>query len=119
PSFLFEGDVARALCEAAPQITMEDLARYRVVTRRPVTAEFRGHEFASNPPPSSGGVLIAYGLRRLEHGERFEAADVLEAMRAQNSARDSLFHSQLYRGGLARRLVDAPSMTTHISVVDA
>jgi gamma-glutamyltranspeptidase/glutathione hydrolase len=33
--------------------------------------------------------------------------------------RDKLFASQLYRGGLARRLVDAPSMTTHISVVDA
>jgi gamma-glutamyltranspeptidase/glutathione hydrolase len=40
-------------------------------------------------------------------------------MRLQNAVRDRLFHSQLYRGGLARRLVDAPSMTTHISVVDA
>jgi gamma-glutamyltranspeptidase/glutathione hydrolase len=40
-------------------------------------------------------------------------------MRAQDAVRDKLFASQLYRGGLARRLVDAPSMTTHISVVDA
>jgi gamma-glutamyltranspeptidase/glutathione hydrolase len=98
---------------------MDDLARYRVITRRPVRTTFRGYEFASNPPPSSGGVLIAYGLRQLEACARFEAADVLEAMRAQSAARDTLFHSQLYRGGLARRLVDAPSMTTHISVVDA
>jgi gamma-glutamyltranspeptidase/glutathione hydrolase len=118
-SFLVEGDVASALCETAPQITMDDLARYRVITRRPVRTTFRGYEFASNPPPSSGGVLIAYGLRQLEACARFEAADVLEAMRAQSAARDTLFHSQLYRGGLARRLVDAPSMTTHISVVDA
>ncbi len=118
-SFLYEGDFARALCEAAPQITPEDLAGYRVITRRPVTTTFRGHEFASNPPPSSGGVLIAYGLRLLERRARFEAADVVETMRLQNAVRDRLFHSQLYRGGLARRLVDAPSMTTHISVVDA
>ena len=40
-------------------------------------------------------------------------------MREQNAVRDKLFASQLYRGGLVRRLVDAPSMTTHISVVDA
>jgi gamma-glutamyltranspeptidase/glutathione hydrolase len=118
-SFLFDGDVARALCEAAPQITMEDLARYRVITRRPVTTTFRGNEFMSNPPPSSGGVLIAYALGLLEHRKRVGPVETLEAMRAQNAVRDSLFHSQLYRGGLARRLVDAPSMTTHISVVDA
>jgi gamma-glutamyltranspeptidase/glutathione hydrolase len=118
-SFLVGGDVAHAICEVAPQLTKDDLAGYRVITRRPVRATFRGHEFASNPPPSSGGVLIGYGLRLLEERARFEASDVLETMRSQNAVRDRLFHSQLYRGGLARRLVDAPSLTTHISVVDA
>ncbi len=118
-AFLSTGDVARALCEIAPQITPEDLAGYRVITRRPVTAMFRSDEFGSNPPPSSGGVLIAYGLQLLERGGSFEPADLIETMRGQNAVRDRLFHSQLYRGGLARRLVDAPSMTTHISVVDA
>ena len=89
-----------------------------MITRRPVTATFRGHTFASNPPPASGGVLIAYGLRRLDALARFGSPEVIETMRAQDAARDDLFESQLYRGGLARRLVDAPSMTTHISVVD-
>jgi gamma-glutamyltranspeptidase/glutathione hydrolase len=117
-SFLVDGDLARALCEAAPHITMDDLAQYRVITRRPVTTTFRGYEFASNPPPSSGGVLIAYGLRLLEERGRVDVADVLETMRGQHAVRDKLFYTQLYRGGLARRLVDAPSMTTHISVVD-
>src|SRR5207237_3959163 len=65
-TFLYRGDVAHALREAAPQITHDDLAGYRVITRRPVATSFRAHEFASNPPPSSGGVLIAYGLRQLE-----------------------------------------------------
>ena len=41
-----------------------DLAEYRVIWRRPVRATF-AHEFVSNPPPSSGGVLIGYGLRLL------------------------------------------------------
>ena len=118
-SFLSDGDVARAICDAAPQITLEDLAGYRVITRRPVRTSFREYEFASNPPPSSGGVLIAYGLRCLEESGRYVPSEIVATMRAQNEVRDRLFESQLYRGGLARRLVDAPTMTTHISVVDA
>jgi gamma-glutamyltranspeptidase/glutathione hydrolase len=118
-SFLYDGDVARALCDTAPQIAPDDLAGYRVITRRPVTAAFDGHEFASNPPPSSGGVLIAYGLQRLARAGGLGVTEIVETMRAQDAARDGLFASQLYRGGLVRRLVDAPTMTTHISVVDA
>jgi gamma-glutamyltranspeptidase/glutathione hydrolase len=118
-SFVYEGDAARALCELAPQISLDDLASYRVIARRPVRTTFRRHELASNPPPSSGGVLVAYGLRRLDGKRRLDARAVIDTMRAQDDARDSLFRSQLYRGGLARRLVDSPTMTTHISVVDA
>jgi gamma-glutamyltranspeptidase/glutathione hydrolase len=64
-------------------------------------------------------VLIAYGLQRLERRGAYGVRDLVETMREQDAVRDGLFASQLYRGGLARRLVDAPSMTTHISVVDA
>ena len=34
--------------------------------REPVRASFRGREALTNPPPSSGGILIAYGLEVLE-----------------------------------------------------
>src|SRR5436190_8240496 len=64
---LYHGELARALADATPHITPEDLAEYRVIRRRPVAAPFRGTEFTSNPPPSSGGVLIAYGLRLLDN----------------------------------------------------
>ena len=47
-------------------ISQEDLERYRVIRRRPVTASFCGEEYVSNPPPSAGGILIAYGLPLLE-----------------------------------------------------
>src|SRR5204863_295670 len=46
--------------------TQRDLNEYRVIRRRPVRARFCGEEFFSNPPPSRGGVLIAYGLPLLE-----------------------------------------------------
>ena len=119
---LYTGELARAICETAPHISPQDLAGYRVIRRRPVSTPFRGFEFTSNPPPSSGGVLIAYGLRLLDNWGRFDAPAVADAMREQAAARrDGSFLRSLYRGGLARRLmapVDAPSNTTHISVVD-
>ena len=39
--------------EGGGELTLDDLASYRVVWRRPVRVRFRGHEFVSNPPPSS------------------------------------------------------------------
>ncbi|MHB8643809.1 MAG: gamma-glutamyltransferase [Gaiellaceae bacterium] len=120
---IYQGPLARAICATAPQISRGDLAAYRVITRRPVTTAFRGSVFASNPPPASGGVLIAYGLGLLDAHGCFAPRDVIETMRAQDAAREGRFLRDLYRGGLARRLVvgaaDAPSMTTHVSVVDA
>ena len=128
-------------------ITSADLAAYRVVRRRPVRAAFRGHEFVSNPPPSSGGVLIGYGLRLLDglgpngpSGSAEAAARLVEATREQGRARLGSFANDLHRGGLAKRLYadeslrrglrrirdglagvaeTGPRGTTHISVVDS
>jgi gamma-glutamyltranspeptidase / glutathione hydrolase len=128
-------------------ITAADLAAYRVVRRRPVRAAFRGHEFVSNPPPSSGGVLIGYGLRLLDAlgrdgalGSADAIVRLVEVMREQGRARGHGFVRDLHRGGLASRLYDDANVqaavghirdrlagvaeaaergTTHISVVDA
>jgi gamma-glutamyltranspeptidase/glutathione hydrolase len=88
-------------------LSSADLAGYRVASRRPVAVEYRGHEFRSNPPPSSGGTLIALGLSELGDAEP-EAEAIVRAMEAQDAARA--------RGRIGRTLL---SGTTHISVVDA
>jgi gamma-glutamyltranspeptidase/glutathione hydrolase len=75
----------------------EDLESYAVIGREPVSVAFRGCEFLSNPPPSSGGRLIALGLEALG-----DDLDVLHAMEAMEAARGP-----------------AAGGTTHISVVDA
>ena len=74
---------------------------------------FRGHEVLSNPPPSSGGVLIAYGLAlldRLGQASRPAAptaiAQLAEVMREQDARpRAAASSRELYRGGLARELL--------------
>ena len=64
---LYTGELARALSEhvqaGGGAITLRDLAEYRVIQRRPVRVQFLGHEFESNPPPATGGILIGLGLR--------------------------------------------------------
>jgi len=47
------------------QITIEDLTHYRVVRRAPLVRDYRGTRIFTNPPPSSGGILIAFALTLL------------------------------------------------------
>jgi gamma-glutamyltranspeptidase/glutathione hydrolase len=147
----YRGELARrvsaAVRERGGAVTEEDLAAYRVVERRPVRVAYRGAEFVSNPPPSSGGLLIAFALRVLDGlgpppsaGSAEAVALLAEAMRAAAHARGGAFVTELHRGGGAARLLadervaaavehararepvsetaGVPS-TTHISVVDA
>jgi gamma-glutamyltranspeptidase/glutathione hydrolase len=116
---LYRGELARAIVEhvqaGGGALTLEDLAGYRVVRRRPLVVPFRGHEFRSNPPPSSGGLLIGLGLAALGAAEPTAEA-IAAAMEAQDAVRGDAFVRALYKGGLAKRLL---SGTTHISVLDA
>jgi gamma-glutamyltranspeptidase/glutathione hydrolase len=64
------GPVAEAIVAAARahggELTLEDLAGYRVRWRAAVTGSYRGHNIVSMPPPSSGGVHLVQMLNTLE-----------------------------------------------------
>ena len=111
----------------------EDLAAYEVVEREPVRARYRGREVLTNPPPSSGGILIAYALELLERLDRpRDAARAGRGDRATNRARDADFVDGLrsadYAGTfLAPRALDQVSAEiasrlglddAHLAVVD-
>jgi gamma-glutamyltranspeptidase/glutathione hydrolase len=152
PDAIYRGDIGAAIVrhvsEHGGSITREDLESYRVIRRRPVATAYRSHVFESNPPPSSGGVLIGYGLALLdrldapgEPGSPAELARLVEVLREQTRTRDARFTRELYRGGLAKRLLAeeslaagvgrlrealqapaeraSPGGTTHISAMDA
>jgi len=148
---LYRGELAGRIVDTVQagggSVTGDDLRAFRVVWRHPVRVGFRGYEFVSNPPPSSGGVLIAYGLALLERlpeagaGTAEAVATLADVMREQTRARGAGFSAALYRGGLAGRLLAEPSFraalgriaagappvpepvppggTTHVSAVDA
>jgi gamma-glutamyltranspeptidase / glutathione hydrolase len=127
------GDVAAALSEYVVEhggtLGRGDLADYETIERRPIRTSFRGTEVLTNPPPSSGGILIAYCLGLLERlGERSGPEQLVAAMGAANDARGGAFAEALYGEGLEKSLLDCASLdltagdllgsTTHISVLD-
>lgn len=141
----YEGDLAArlvSLCrDAGGQLTAEDLAAYEVVRRRPLACDYRGHKVVTNPPPSCGGILIAFALALLAElpaaqlacGSRDCLLQLARVMRLTNKAR---LEARLEDGvaGAAERLFDPALLaryraevagcgsftrgTTHISVVD-
>ena len=148
---LYGGELGRAVVQHLEKrgglITDDDLAAYRVIWRRPLRVAYHGDEFVSNPPPSSGGVLIGYGLKLLDRlpsddgpGSAEAISTLVEVMREQLHVRAATFAGDLQRGGLARKLYAEASVrealkrmersappakgragapgTTHISVVD-
>ncbi|MFC4349139.1 gamma-glutamyltransferase [Kordiimonas lipolytica] len=66
----YEGPVADKLISAMEAqggiMTHEDLKKYRVVERTPLTSSYRGYQIVSMPPPSSGGVHVIQMLNVLE-----------------------------------------------------
>jgi gamma-glutamyltranspeptidase/glutathione hydrolase len=129
----YRGEVAVALSgyvmEHGGTLGASDLAAYEAIERRPIRAPFRGAEVLTNPPPSSGGILIAYSLGLLERlGERSGPEQLVAAMDAANRARGEEFAEALYGDDLAGALLDPARLdlragdllgsTTHISVLD-
>src|SRR5438093_5750882 len=126
---LYDGKLGRRISEHVRShggcLTNEDLETYRVIRRRPVTASFCGEEYLTNPPPSAGGILIAYGLPMLEAlgpgaPGTAEAIDALaRVMREQAHARVA---ARTVPGGLVHALEERAAVvsrgTTHISVID-
>ncbi len=135
----YEGEIAQRLVndcrDNGGYLTLQDLSSYQVVERKPLEIQYRKHTLFTNPPPSSGGGLIAFGLRLLEEQNmttsRFASAERVrllgEVMEQTNHARRQYFDAHLYHPGLSefflsdghvQQYSNKIGSTTHISVMD-
>jgi gamma-glutamyltranspeptidase / glutathione hydrolase len=137
PGFLYTGDVAAAVSawvlDRGGLLTREDLAGYEVVEREPARVGYRGRTVLTNPPPSSGGILIADALGILERLERpHDACVIAEVIASTNRARDEEFLEGLATEGYLERFLAKDALdhvatdvrtrlgnTTHVAVMDA
>lgn len=142
----YEGEIAHQLVkdcqESGGYLTLEDLKNYRVIERNPLTINYRGNTLLTNPPPSSGGTLIAFALKLLssidltkfEFGSAGHIEILAQVMRLTNEARKDRYDSSLHQENITEffladthlfeylnqvtRTVNKWGSTTHISVLD-
>lgn len=145
-NLFYRGEIAQAIVQQCKtgggHLDLSDMENYQVIHRQPLSVNYRDVQYLTNPPPSSGGLLIAFALKLLETADLskrgFGSVDHLqfltEVMAATNKARldahvesgasstemthmlDPVF-VDLYRREIHDRAV-AQRGTTHISVMD-
>jgi gamma-glutamyltranspeptidase/glutathione hydrolase len=142
----YQGELAERLVrlcrEAGGQLGAEDLAGYEVIRRKPLVCDYRGHRVVTNPPPSCGGMLIAFALALLAEvapaqlacGSAERLLRLARVMQLTNKARlDARLEdgaasasARLFDAALLARYREAVTQhasftrgTTHISVVDS
>lgn len=147
----YEGEIGAQLVEvcrhAGGLLTREDLLRYRVRRRQPLEWRYRDLRLQTNPPPSTGGILIAFALallarsdlQNLRFGDAAHLDRLIWTMAKTNQARvetdlqgavasgagDKAIASFLDEKLLAQYASDVSGRaksfrgTTHLSVADA
>jgi gamma-glutamyltranspeptidase/glutathione hydrolase len=136
PGYLYRGPVASEIShhvlERGGLLTEDDLAQYEVIEREPASARYRGREILTNPPPSSGGILLAYSLDLLERLERpGDLRTLVEVIDRTNRERTEEFITGLHSEGYLERFMHHEALesaargvasrlgsTTHLCVLD-
>jgi gamma-glutamyltranspeptidase/glutathione hydrolase len=111
----YGGEIGARICswvaDRGGRLSREDMVAYRPVAREPVRAEFGGHRVLTNPPPSSGGLLIAFALAVLERLQRVDVESVVTVMEQAQAARTPDFLDGLYREGFAGSFMTEEAVT--------
>ena len=135
----YRGEIAASLVSdlaSGGHLKADDLTGYRVEKREPLSLEYRGARVLTNPPPSSGGALIGFGLDLLRahdpgagpFGSAAHLGLLAAVMEATSAAR--IEHSieslaSLDAGSVVRWREQVAGRarafrgTTHVSVIDA
>ena len=96
----YRGAIARRIADDMAKngglITVDDLAQYRAIERRPLAGRYRDHQIYSAPPPVSTGAALIETLQILENYQRRPGATyasdadylhyVIESWRARDQA---------------------------------
>ena len=141
----YRGEIAARIsadCQAGGALTRADLEGYRIEHRSPLNLEYCGAGLFTNPPPSTGGILIAFALQLLKecsigsfrfgtaaHRQRLvqiiELTNLARVESRLHQASDDETAETLLDSGFLEvyrvKVLDGPKAsrgTTHISIID-
>ncbi|MBT4932216.1 MAG: gamma-glutamyltransferase [Rhodospirillaceae bacterium] len=142
----YRGEIAAALATDSAQgggyLRRDDMECYQLERRQPLELSYADARILTNPPPSTGGILIAFALallgedafRNEKFGSQHHLQKLISAMMLTNEARiESNLHQNLGQGAAdtlldpgflesyRKRILGRPKAhrgTTQISVID-
>jgi gamma-glutamyltranspeptidase/glutathione hydrolase len=141
---IYSGETAHKLVDEMRAnnglVTMDDLEAYEVIEREPLRIPYRNREILINPPPSSGGVMLALGLKLLNNIDISKLPDgsyeyyitLIELMKVMHDlkskgngmSKDYLADSEIssllkpFMRNVAEKTFISTRGTTHMSVID-
>lgn len=98
----YKGKIPEAVAAASQAgggiLSVDDFGNYKAAERTPVRCDYRGYEFISAPPPSSGGttmcqilnILEGYDIKAMGYGSAESVHYMTEAMRHAYVDRNTL-----------------------------
>ncbi len=140
----YSGEVAQAIDDLNRKehglLRKSDLERYEVIRRDPIMFNYQNDTILTAPPPSAGGILIAFALKLLnssdlgKFGSSTHVKELIETMAITADFRSTHIDEHLHKAGLEKILEDERQLshfllsknsklnlwgnTTHISVID-
>jgi len=126
----YRGDIGRQLIQDCQTnggyLTLADLAQYQVIERQPLTINYRGNTLLTNPPPSSGGILIAFALELLSQfeiskigfGTPLHLQILTAVMRLTDRARKEKYDNNVYQTDIAKIFLTVDLVTEYASQLE-
>lgn len=146
PREFYEGEIAHQIAKECEEnggnLSYNDFKNYKVIKRKPLLTQYRNAQVFTNPPPNSGGPLIAFLLKLIEpitfkksdYGKLRHLQTLTDAIRLTGVARDSRLENNIYLQEVLNHLFEPTFLkslqetlqsslhksgnTAHISVID-
>ena len=126
----YQGEIARKIVEECKIkggfLTMADFEQYEVAFRRPLNINYRDYQILTNPPPSSGGTLMAFALLLLNHhdvekgdfGSPYHLESLAHLFSLKDLARSKSFDEHIYLKGIAEQFLSKEHMVEYLDMLE-
>ncbi len=128
PRAFYEGELAKDIVEASHEfVTMEDLAAYKPVWRKPLAAAYRGNRVYVPGIPSLSGAMTLVSLGALEEGPPLPArrdhdawGRTIDALRKGEALRTPAYEEHMFGPAYLEGVVAScrAGNTVHSSIID-
>ncbi len=124
PHWFYRGEFAHYALESLADgsiLSEQDWSAYQVIRRSPLTVDYRQFQLLTNPPPSSGGILIGFALQLLQEwdlshyplGSAEQIQLFSEVMAVTSQARKTDLDGALYEAGICQKFLEGDSLNKH------